>query len=194
MRYILPCFLGEPIRGYHQGLVDEIAARFELPFTRRQAIPAHVTLKYHFETDDVRPVEAVLADFARAHAAAPITVGGFGHFEEDVVYVTVTPSPAARTVLTALFVALRALPWMPWSPHDGENLRPHMTVAEYCRPRFEEVWRFVQPAAQRFDGALDNLTLLRQVGEEDGITRWTVHRAFPLTGGGGTGRSRRATS
>ena len=144
MRYILPCFLGEPIRRYHQGLVDEIAARFDLPFTRRQAIPAHFTLKYHFETDDVRPVEAVLAGFARAQAAAPVTVAGFGHFDEDVVYVTVTPSPAARAVLAALVAALRALPWMAWSPHDGDNLRPHMTVAEFCRPRFAEVWRFVQ--------------------------------------------------
>ncbi len=182
MRYILPCFLGEPIRRYHQGLVDEIAARFDLPFTRRQAIPAHFTLKYHFETDDVRPVEAVLAGFARAHAAAPVTVGGFGHFDEDVVYVTVTPSPAARAVLAALVATLRALPWMPWSPHDGDNLRPHMTVAEFCRPRFAEVWRFVQSATPRFDGALDNLTLLRQVGEEDGVARWAVHRAFPLAG------------
>jgi 2'-5' RNA ligase len=180
MRYILPCFLGDPIRRYHQGLVDEIASRFDLLFTRRQAIPAHFTLKYHFETDDVRSVEALLADFARAHAAAPVTLAGFGHFDEDVVYVTVTPSPAARAVLAALFDALRALPWMPWSPHDGVNLQPHMTVAEFCRPRFAEVWRFVQPAARRFDGMLDNLTLLRQVGDEDGITRWAVHRAFPL--------------
>jgi 2'-5' RNA ligase len=192
MRYILPCFFAGPIREYHQALVDEIAARFDLPFTRRQAIPAHFTLKYHFETDDIAAVEDLLAGFARAHAAAPLTVGGFGHFDEDVVYVTVTPSPPARATLAELFTALRQLPWMPWSPHDGENLRPHMTVAEYCRPRFAEVWRHVEGRARRFEAALDNLTLLRQVGEEDGITRWTVHRTFPFGacgGGGATPRS-----
>jgi 2'-5' RNA ligase len=182
MRYILPCFLGDPIRRYHQSVVDEIAARFDLPFTRRQAIPAHFTLKYHFETGDIGPVEALLVEFARAHTAAPVVVGGFGHFDQDVIYVTVTPSPAAHALLAALFAALRALPWMPWSPHDGPHLRPHMTVAEGCRPRFAEVWRFVPSRAQRFDAMLDNLTLLRQVGEEDGITRWAVHRAFPLAG------------
>jgi 2'-5' RNA ligase len=180
MRYILPCLFAGPIREYHQALVDEIAARFELPFTRRQAIPAHFTLKYHFETDDIAAVEDLLAAFARAHDAASLMVGGFGHFDEDVVYVTVTLSPAARAVLADLLAALRRLPWMPWSPHDGDNLRPHMTVAEYCRPRFEEVWRHVEGRERRFGAAFDNLTLLRQVGEEDGITRWAVHRAFPL--------------
>jgi 2'-5' RNA ligase len=192
MRYILPCLLATPIRDYHQALVDEVATRFDLPFTRRQAIPAHFTLKYHFETDDIAPVEDLLAGFARAHVAAPVAVGGFGHFDEDVVYVTVTLSPSARAVLVDLFAALQRFPWMPWSPHDGENLRPHMTVAEYCRPRFAEVWRYLEGRAGRFEAALDNLTLLRQVGEEDGITRWAVHRTFGLGAAGAPGASPRS--
>jgi hypothetical protein len=136
MRYILPCFLPEPIRAYHAALVDEIATRFDLPYTRRQAIPQ------------------------------------------------------------ALFATLRTLPWMPWSPHDGEALRPHMTIAEGCRPRFTEVWRHVLARGRQFDAALDNLTVLRQVGKEDGITRWAVHRAFRLsvTAAGGRAPGTPATS
>jgi 2'-5' RNA ligase len=187
MRYILPCLFAGPIREYHQALVDEVATRFDLPFTRLQAIPAHFTLKYHFETDEIAPVEELLAGFARVHAAAPVAVGGFGHFDEDVVYVTVTPSPVARALLADLFTTFRRLPWMPWSAHDGESLRPHMTVAEYCRPRFAEVWRYLEGRAGRFEAALDNLTLLREVGEEDGITRWTVHRIFRLGPAGSRG-------
>jgi len=183
MRYILPCFFPSPIREHHQALVDEIATRFDLRYTQRQAIPAHVTLKYHFETDDIAAVERRLESFARAHAPAPLRVGGFGHFDEDVVFVTVTPSAAARSLLTALFATLRELPWLPWSPHDGAYLRPHMTVVEYCRPRFPEIWRHLEGRASRFDAMLDNLALLRQVGEADGITRWAVHRAFTLGGG-----------
>ncbi|HKZ08410.1 MAG TPA: hypothetical protein VJU81_23290 [Methylomirabilota bacterium] len=36
-----------------------------------------------------------------------------------------------------------------------------------------------------FDAALDNLTLLRQASEEEGITRWAVRRAFRLGGEAG---------
>jgi 2'-5' RNA ligase len=185
MRYILPCFLGGAVRDYHHALVEEIAARFDLPFTRRQDIPAHFTLKYHFETPDIGPVEALLETFARANRAAPIEVGGFGHFDEDVIWVDVTLSAAARALLASLHDALRGLPWLPWGPHDGEHLRPHMTVVEYCRPRFAEVWAYLPPRARRFEAAFDNVTVLRQVGEEDGITRWAVHRIFGLGSGGG---------
>ncbi len=55
-----------------------------------------------------------------------------------------------------------------------------MTVAEYCRSRFADLWAYLPARARHFDAAFDNVTLLRQVGEEDGITRWAVHRIFAL--------------
>ena len=130
MRYILPCFFAGPVREYHQALVDEIATRFDVPFTRRQAIPAHFTLKYHFDTADIAPVEELLEAFARANRPTSLEVGGFRHFDEDVVWVDVALSAAARATLAALHAALRRLAWLPWGPHDGEHLRPHMTVAD----------------------------------------------------------------
>ena len=148
-----PASSAAPFAEYHQALVDEIAARFDLPFTRRQGIPAHFTLKYHFETDDIAPVEALLAGFARAHAAAPVDGGrlrplrrGRGLCDGDALAgrARCARRPSPRSA---------ACPGCPWSPHDGERLRPHMTVAEFCRPRFAEVWRFLQrPRRARFDG------------------------------------------
>lgn len=70
---------------------------------------------------------------------------------------------------------------MPWSAHDAEQLHPHMTVAEFCRPRFPEVWEFVKARERRFTTALDSITILRKVGEDDGIDLWAVHRSFTLS-------------
>jgi 2'-5' RNA ligase len=182
-RYILPCFFGGAVRAYHRALVEEIAARFDLPFTLRQDIPAHFTVKYHFETADIAPMEALLDAFAHAQHPAPVEVGGFGHFDEDVAWVNVALSAAARATLASLHDALRGLPWLSWGPHDGEHLRPHMTVAEGCRSRFADLWAYLPARERHFEAAFDNVTLLRQVGEEDGITRWAVARAFPFGGG-----------
>jgi 2'-5' RNA ligase len=181
-QYIMPCLLPSPIREYQREMVDLVARCFGLTFTQRQAVPAHFTLKYHFTTSDIGEVEALLEDFARRHRPAPVTVGGFGHFFEEVVFVEVALSPAARDVFEALIAALRALPWMSWDRYDAPHLHPHMTIAEQTRSRFPEVWDLCRSHERRFAGSFDNVTILRKRNEEDGMDRWEVHRSFPLRG------------
>jgi len=180
MTYIMPCLLKSPVVEYHRALVADIADRFGLTFTRQQAIPAHFTLKYHFGIADIQAVEDLLGQFARTQRRTPITVGGFGHFDEDVVFVEVSLSQAARRAHEALTAALRTVPRMPWSPFDGERLHPHMTIAERCRPRFAEIWSYLEPFERRFTAWLDNVTILRKTGERDDMDLWTVHRSFEL--------------
>jgi 2'-5' RNA ligase len=180
MKYIMPCVLKPPVVEYHRALVDDIADRFGLTFTQQQAIPAHFTLKYHFTTTDIGAVETLLEDFVRTQRRTPITEGGFGHFDEDVVFVEVSLSEAARRSLDALVAALRTLPWMAWDPYDAENLHPHMTIAERSRPRFAEVLDYLKPFERRFTVWLDNVTILRRTGERDGMDLWAVHRLFEL--------------
>jgi len=180
MTYIMPCLLKSPVVEYHRALVDDIADRFGLTLTRQRAIPAHFTLKYHFTTADIQAVETVLEALARNQSRTLIRVGGFGHFDEDVVFVEVSLSDAARRSLEALIAALRTLPWMPWSPFDAERLHPHVTIAEQCRPRFAELWDYLKPFERRFTAWLDNVAILRKTGERDGMDLWTVHRTFDL--------------
>jgi 2'-5' RNA ligase len=109
-----------------------------------------------------------------------VVVGGFGHFLEDVVFVEVALSAAARRLLDALIATLRTLPWMSWDRYDAGNLHPHMTIVEQCRPRFRELWALLPSHERRFTGSLDNIMILRKVGETDGTDHWAVHRSFEL--------------
>ena len=176
----MPCLLPSPIADYHREMVRVIAERFDLTFTQRHAIPAHFTLKYHFATQEIEQVEALLDDFVRSQRRSPITVGGFGHFDEDVIFVEVELSPAARRSHEALVSALRTLPWMTWDQFDAENLHPHMTIAERCRPRFTAAWEFLRPRERLFEAYFNNVTILNKVGAADGMDLWAVHRRFDL--------------
>ncbi len=93
---------------------------------------------------------------------------------------TTPDSAAARRILDALIATLRTLPWMSWDRYDAGNLHPHMTIAEQCRPRFRELWALLPSHERRFTGSLDNITILRKVGETDGTDPWAVHRSFEL--------------
>ena len=179
-KYIMPCLLKSPVSDHQRELVEAIAGRFGLTFTQRQAIPAHFTLKYHFTTAEIGQLEALLERFVRTHSRTPVTIGGFGHFLEDVVFVEVELSPAAKRTFEALVSTLRTLPWMPWDRFDAENLHPHMTIAERCGVDFPEVWEFLTPLERRFSAWFDNITILRKVGERDDMDLWAVHRSFEL--------------
>ncbi len=132
---------GPVIRDYHRALVEEIARRVGLTWTQRQAIPAHFTLKYWFSAPPDGEIERVLDAFAATHARTAVRVGGLGHFDRDVLFVEVTLSEPARRTLGELLAMLRALPWMSWDPRDGDNLHPHMTIAERCGDRFDQAER-----------------------------------------------------
>ena len=181
--YIMPCLLKAPASDYQRELVDVIAERFGLTFTHRQAMSAHFTLKYHFTTAEIGTVEALLDRFAREHPRTPVMIGGFGHFLADIVFVEVELSRAAKSTFEVLVSTLRTLPWMSWEQFDAENLHPHMTIAERCRDRFADVWEFLKPRERSFSAWFDNITILKKVGEQDGIDRGAVHRSFELGAG-----------
>jgi 2'-5' RNA ligase len=103
-------------------------------------------------------------------------VGGFGHFDEDVVFVEVSLSETARRSLETLVAALRTLPWMAWDPFDAENLHPHMTIAEQCRPRFAEVWDYSSHSSA---GSRRGSTTSRSCAKQANGTAWI---SGPFTG------------
>src|SRR5262245_28964300 len=132
MRYIIHCLLTGPVVEYHRRLVEQIADRFALPFTRDQALPPHFTLKYDFETSDISVVERLANSFCRTHTRTLVRVGGSGAFPPNVAFLNVALSEEARQVFGHFLGELRTLPWLTWSPYDGESLHFHATVAERC--------------------------------------------------------------
>ena len=171
---------GPVIRDYHRALVEEIAQRVGLTWTQRQAIPAHFTLKYWFSAPPDGETERVLDTFGATHARTPVRVGGLGHFDRDVLFVEVTLSEPARRTLGELLAILRALPWMSWDVCDGDNLHPHMTIAERCGDRFDQAWTLAALRQQSFEAELDNITMFRHDGDRDGVPIQTLHRTFLL--------------
>jgi 2'-5' RNA ligase len=179
-KYVLHCLLSGPVIEYQNGLIGEIADRFGLGFTREQSLPPHFTLKYEFEAVEMSAVEEHLDRYCRQHRKAPVQVGGFGEFRPDVLFLNVHLSPAAKELFHQLLGELRGVPWITWSPYDGEALHFHATVAERCGSRLDEVRGYLRGREQSFACWFDNVTLMVQSGVVDDISRWRVHRRFPL--------------
>jgi 2'-5' RNA ligase len=180
-RYILHCLLEPALFQWHRAIVEEIAEKTGLEATRTQDLAAHITLKYWFQTDEIEQVESLLKRFAETHRPSPIRIGPAGHFNREVIFYAVELSAEARASFMALIGTLRELPWMPWDRYDAENLHFHMTVAESCGDRFEQAWTIAKARETIVDAKFDNVTLLQESGERDGVDLWTVRRKFELS-------------
>lgn len=175
------CF-SEPIRSYHRTIVNEIQSEFpNLTMTRRQNIPSHFTLKYHFEIQDITVIEQMLGRFVTSRVRAPIEVASFDHFNFQTIFARVELSREARLVFNSLMSELRQYPWMQWSSFDDDNLLFHVTVAEQCGTFGNEVMRFLSGREQCFHSFFDNITIFKQTHiEEDGLTHWSAQNQFML--------------
>jgi 2'-5' RNA ligase len=178
MRYIIHCLLSKDVQAFYTKMVNTIHQKFGIDKTKKQNLQAHFTLKYWFETDDIKQIEEIINVFCNSHKKTAIEIGPFNHFNRDVLFLDVRLSNEAKNTLNAFISMLKQVPWMPWDRYDGENLHPHVTVAENCKEVFDELWTFVKQNEQSFNCYFDNITILKMVGIEDGIDKWQVYKSF----------------
>ena len=181
MRYLLVNAFDEPVRAYHRNLVEEVVKKFPtLTWTKEQGLPAHFTLKYSFEAVDISELEDALARLAGSHFAAPVRVGEFGCFEDQVVFAAVDGSQDAKILFTELINELSKISWMQWSEFDGPSLRFHMTIAQKCGKLCQEVLHFLEGKNRRFDVNFNNITIFRQDTAAGGVKPWKLYKRFEL--------------
>ena len=179
MLYILQNMLGGEVKDYQQQLVDDVADHFDVRFTKEQRMPPHFTLKYGFETGKIEEVEKVIGAFCEQYRRATLRIGGFDHFDRDVIFTKVALSKEAEHVFQELRKELLYCREIDWSPFDLEHPRFHTTIAQRCQRSFDAIMGFLKGKERQFDTVFDNITILRKKYAKQ-IGGWDVHQSFEL--------------
>lgn len=180
MRYIIHCLLRGPVERYQHDLVNDIHKKFGLNITKEENLATHFTLKYWFETENIKEIEKIAQIFCKTHKKTPLHVGGFGNFPQKVVFINAVLSDDARKTFLEFISELRRVKWMPWDKYDAENLHFHSTIAEECNTKFEDVWKFVQGKENYFSCWFDNITILKLVEGSQNLGKWEIHKTFSM--------------
>jgi 2'-5' RNA ligase len=160
--YLLP----EKAQAYHEQLRLDVENEFNLRGSTL-FVPAHITIKYHFETDCIEAVEGILEEFSKNQVKTSWSLNGFGHFKSDdqlVIFIDVLPSQTTRAAHARLLQELKKLNWMQWGPFDHADMHYHVTLAgtSLTHNNFDAVWKYVnQRPKPQFDLSFDNLALLK---------------------------------
>ncbi len=175
MKYFVAHLLSGDVERYYEALSREISRRFQtLPLHER--VPAHITLKPPFETDEdgVQSVERALRSFARTIDPIPLTINGFGKFGFRTIYLNVNNEEAIECVRKSVSFMNTHFPWMPHPIHEGN--KPHISVARFLdRTESRHIWRQLKDSRVRFSTYIDNVAILRK--EE---RKWRLHTLIPL--------------
>ncbi|MGD0728999.1 MAG: 2'-5' RNA ligase family protein [Candidatus Micrarchaeaceae archaeon] len=176
----LLCLLKDDVDNYHNKLVNRISREFNLPMTKKQAIPTHFTLKYRFESKNLKQLEKLLEKFCKTHKKTSVKVGGFDSFPPKTIFIDVKPSREAKKVFFELLRELKKIKWMDWDKYDGRNLHFHSTIAEECNDKFKMVLKSLDGKEKHFDCWFDNITIMKMVKPKDNVDMWEVYKTFHM--------------
>lgn len=92
MNYRIVYLLKGESKKYAEKLIKDISKNFDVDFVYSRKQPAHITLKYRFETKNVKEVEKVIKDICKKTKSSKFEIGGIGNFKKDVLLLKVKPS------------------------------------------------------------------------------------------------------
>jgi 2'-5' RNA ligase len=175
MKYLIVTLIKGNAEKFQQKILYEVAEKFKVKGAVERKPPAHITLKYSFQCDNVKPVEQNLEEFCRSHKKCKYKLDGFNHFERDVIFMDVIPSKEMKKIHIQLIKNLGKIEGITFKKFDKDT-HFHSSIAHTdIKNKFENIWTFVSDKQKKFDLELDNITLLKLV---DGA--WKIHREFQL--------------
>lgn len=92
MNYRIVYLLKGEAKKYAEKLIKDVAKKFNVNFVYSGKQPAHITLKYRFETKKVKEVEEVIRKICNKTKSSSFEIGGIGNFKRDSLILKVKPS------------------------------------------------------------------------------------------------------
>ena len=139
-------------------------------------IPPHITLKYPFDTTDIRPMAEAVQTFVKKLKPFPFILKNFNHFDDRVWYVDVKPTPKLQTIQNKLIkLVYKALSLTP-GPHD-QYRTPHVTLAykDLTPEKFHKVETFLTDKTLQEKVIFNNITILKFANN-----KWQIYKKFRL--------------
>lgn len=110
-----------------QELKDDIEEKFKLKKNDFKSFP-HLTIKYDFETEDIKLIENLLSKICEKHTSFRLSFSGVSSFGKKVVFLKTQENEHLRDLYKNLCRELKEIDWITWEKYELENYFPHFTV------------------------------------------------------------------
>ncbi len=175
MKYVLVYLLKGKAKTYHTKLVKEVSRQFNTADLSSH-IPAHLTIKSPFFTEDILEVESIIKKIAKDVKRSPFLLKGFGHFDKRVIFMDVSPSEEMIFLYTTILEALKQVPDMTFSTHEEKKINYHATIA-YCDSEkiFNSIWNYLSFRKPQYELEFNAIAILKKPKD-----KWILHKEFTI--------------
>ncbi len=175
MKYLIATLIKGDAGLYQQRLAYSIAEKFDVKGAVKRKIPAHITLKYSFETEDIKYIENCIEKFCKSHEKCKYQLKSFNHFDNEVIFIDVIPSMEMKKMYFDFIKYIKDNTNLELKEFDGKT-HFHSTIAHKdIKDKFNEIWSFASKENPNFDVFFDNISILKLVDDV-----WQIHKEYSL--------------
>ncbi|MBR9702372.1 2'-5' RNA ligase family protein [Candidatus Pacearchaeota archaeon] len=176
MNYRIVYLLKGESKRYAEKLIEKVAKKFNVNFVYSGKQPAHITLKYRFETDKIKEVENKIRKICEETKSSSFEIGGLSNFKKHALILKVRPSKEMVKFEKKLLKRLNHL--------EGDLAKFdkvlyknfHVGIAHHdIEEKFEMIRNYLKKYDKNFKVKFDKIYLIRKPKN-----KWIVQKTFDI--------------
>ncbi len=176
MNYRIVYLLKGESKRYAERLIKNVAKKFNVNFVYSGKQPAHITLKYRFETNEVKEIEKILDKICKETKNTYFEIGGIGNFKKDALILKVKPS---REMIKFEKKIIRKLKSFRGDLGKFDGALPknfHVGIAHHdIEDKFDNIKNYLKKYDKKFKVKFDKVYLIKKPKN-----KWIVQKIFNI--------------
>jgi 2'-5' RNA ligase len=176
MNYRIVYLLKGDSKKYAEKLVKDVYKKFGVSFCYSGKQPAHITLKYRFETDNVRKVEKLIEGVCKNNKSSYFEIGGIGNFTKHALILKVKPSKEMVKFEKELVKELKDYNGDLGDYDELIYKNFHVSIAHHdIEEKFSEIKSYLDKFNKKFKVKFDKVYLIKKPKN-----KWIIQKRFIL--------------
>lgn len=176
MNYRIVYLLKGKAKKYAEKLIKGVYKKFGVSFCYSGKQPAHITLKYRFETKEVKKVEKILKDLCNSTKSSEFEIGGIGNFTKHALYLKVRPSKEMIVFEKKLIKSLNKYRGDLFKHDKKLHNNFHVGIAHHdISNKFKEIKEYLEKFDRKFKVKFDKIYLIKKPKN-----KWIIQKTFTI--------------
>ena len=176
MNYRVVYLLNGESKKYVEKLIRDVAKKFNVNYVYSGKTPAHITLKYMFETDNVKRIENTINKICKRIKSSTFEIGKVGNFEKNALILKIKPSNEMIKFEKQLIKELHNFRGDLFKFDKSLYKNFHIGIAHHdIKEKYNEIKSYLEEHNKKFKIKFDQVYLIKKPKN-----KWIIQKEFKI--------------